>query len=82
MRKILPISLLTIWSTGCFAMTPIINLTEGWRGKGIPIVVNDTRDYFYADQVCPPEIIISPPPCGRDRTQEIYNKNTPTQPGL
>lgn len=75
MRKIWPITLFITLNSACFAMTPIVTLPEGWMKKGIPIVVNDPQDYFYADLVCPPEIVISPPPCGSRRTQEIDMQN-------
>lgn len=79
MRKILPIILFVTLSSSCFAMTPIVNLMDGWMERGIPIVVNDPQDYFYAIQVCPPEIIVSPPPCGAKRAQEPYMQNSSQQ---
>jgi len=79
MRKILPITLFITLNSACFAMTPIVTLPEGWMEKGIPIVVNDPQDYFYADLVCPPEIVITPSPCGARRTQGIYMQNSSQQ---
>lgn len=62
MKKIMLSTLLMFCSSLVLAETPIIILTKGW--KETPIVVNDSSNYFYAKQVCPPQMMVIPKTCG------------------
>lgn len=60
MRKTVVAILMIGYSTFSLAYMniPVIVLTEGWRST--PIVVNDSSNYFYAQEACTPQLLVKP----------------------